>query len=187
MAIRKVQLLSKATPDAFSNEAEMKHAIIEAYFEIQDISEKNKQLEKQKLQEKIFGLEKPQPTSKILCKLLKVWSDIKAFCKLLFIKQEDVLEGLGTVSLLKLILLLVFFLLRCGLYVFAICEVYSTFVNKSIWGIAIAIFAFIFARILRIVSLEIDNMKDKEYLISVFSCVMSFGAIVIAIIAILKK
>lgn len=178
MSIRKLQVLPKATPYAFGNEVEMKQAIIEAYIEIQDMSAKNKQQEKQKWQEKIFGTEKPQPTSKILYKLVKAWSDLKAFFKLLFIKQEDVLEGLGTVSLLKLILLPIFFLLRCGFYIFAIYALYFTFANKSIWGIAIAFFAFIFARIFRIVSMEIDNMKDREYLISVFSCVMSFGAIV---------
>lgn len=186
MGKRKDQIIPKAIAKVINNSDEMKQAIIEAYFEIQQINMNNKQQEKQKWKEKMFGSEKPLPKNKILHKIVNIRSGLKAFFKILFIKQEDVLEGLGTVSLLKLILLPIFDILRYGLYIFVVYALYSIFAFKSFWGIVLAVFAFLLARIFRIVSLEIDNMKDREYLISLFSCVMSFGAIIIAIIALLN-
>ena len=46
-----------------------------------------------------------------------------------------------------------------------------------------AFFTFVFARLLRIAQYEIERIEDKNYVLSIFSGLVSFIALIVAIIA----
>ena len=52
-------------------------------------------------------------------------------------------------------------------------------------GLMIAFVLWVFARIFRIASFEMEKMKDGNLLTAIFSGVLSFVAVVIAIVAII--
>lgn len=185
---KKADVLSEKAKVNLDNN-ELEQAIVKAYFEIERIKERNKQQEKLDWQIKILKKDKPKCKNRTSLMLVNIYYDLQTFVRIMFIKKEDVPDGFGTTSLLKLILEPIFFILQLALYGVAIVFVYFTVISgiSVAWGILAAIIAFIFARLIRITSFEIDNMKDKQYLLSIFTGVLSLGAIIIAIIALFVK
>jgi hypothetical protein len=105
---------------------------------------------------------------------------------LITFKRENAKNDHTTFSLLQFATSSLFDVIRLLLYIITIFIVLAVIQNnKPIWLIY-GLGSFIFARFFRIASFEIDNMKDRQYLIAIFSAITSFLALIIAIIALFK-
>jgi len=89
-----------------------------------------------------------------------------------------------TFNLLRMLLSTIFGVCEWGLYGLSIMSVYTAFNSGSSKGlISMAIFSFLFARIFRIAKFEVENLKDQSLIVTIFSTMTSFVAMMIAIIA----
>lgn len=88
---------------------------------------------------------------------------------------------------MRLAVIGIFALCKWVLYLCAASMIYGIW-NNSIeiaLGCMIAIVLWVFARIFRIASFEIEKIEDGNLIIAIFSGVLSFVAVIIAIVAII--
>ena len=117
----------------------------------------------------------------------QIRNDYFLFKNLLFIKAKDVKDMRATFGLMRLAVIGIFALCKWVLYLCAASMIYGIW-NNSIEiaiGCMIAIVLWVFARIFRIASFEIEKIEDGNLIIAIFSGVLSFVAVVIAIVAII--
>jgi len=165
-------------------------AIVEAY-QIIEVKKKRQEneLEEQEKKEwqKIIG-QKDYPESE------KWWSKIfhkgtnylSAVWTLLFFKKEDVRDLRMTFGLMKLAVEGLFDFSKSGLYIILIYILCDMFHN-GIGGFSnplMAFFIWFLARVFRVASFEVENIKDGNLLTSIFSASISFVAVIVAIVAI---
>lgn len=153
----------------------IKNAIIESKEEI-----KTKELKDQKQKteqwQKAIGYDKKKPEWR---------NDLNIFRKLLVIKKKDVVADFANNALLKIAISFLYWLLEYILYFLCIVVVILSIVNYSHVLLAITILldilAFTIARIVRVARFEIDNINDKNYLISIISTSVSVFALLVTI------
>lgn len=122
-------------------------------------------------------------------KLLSVRNFISIFIHFLLFNKKHVRSDVMTYALLQMATSIIFSACKWILYyVSLMCAIKYVRLHyepsdtiKEIY-IIYACVAFVFARIFRIAVFEIDNMKDKNYLIAIFSATTCFIAMIIAII-----
>lgn len=156
----------------------IKNAIIEANKE--QLAEKENELQKEK--EEWIKSFKCKETDCIFIK------DLKTFFRLFRIKQKDIhTSGIINKAVIKMAListynLIAFVILIVGLFpTIAVIREHSC---KSLWiTIPISVLAIVIFRIIRIARFEIENIINENYLLSLFSSITSFIAMVIAIVA----
>ena len=171
------------------NTKDLMEAIVEAYQIIekkkaeQEIElEKNAKKEWQEiLGQKVY----PKDEKWHLKEIHTVKNDIVAIWKLLFLKPENVRGLRATYALMQSALVEIFKLYKWTLYVIAAVIFGSIFQNGTniIVRIVIAVGIWMFARLFRIASFEIDKMQDENLLIAIFSGCISFVAMIVAIVA----
>ena len=118
------------------------------------------------------------------------------FCTLLTFKKKSATEEHITYNLLRLCGSSIFGIIKWILYWFTICFLFSSFFtiqqrtiyfDFNLYYIGFSVFSFIFARIFRIASYEIENSNDRQSIISVFSVTTCFLAMIFALIALFKE
>ncbi|MBQ2901298.1 MAG: hypothetical protein IJE49_05565 [Agathobacter sp.] len=164
-------------------------AIVEAY----QIIEKKKaeqeiELEKNAKKEwqEILGQKVYPKDEKWYLKIIHIAiNNVVAMWKLLFLKSKNVRGLRATYALMQSALVEIFKLYKWTLYVIAAVIFCSIFQNGTniIVRIVIAVGIWMFARLFRIASFEIDKMQDENLLIAIFSGCISFVAMIVAIIA----
>lgn len=118
----------------------------------------------------------------------KVLNDIAVFFRLLFIKKENITAFNAVEGLVKMVLVAFVLLLRVLLYVsMPFVVVISYFMlDDVVIGVCLAFFALTIAQIMRIAQYEVDNMNDREYLLTLFAGVTSIISIIVSIIPIFQ-
>lgn len=108
------------------------------------------------------------------------------FYALITFKRKNAKNDSTTFVLLQSATSNLFSAIKWILYVITIFIVLAVIQNhKPVWLIY-GLGSFTFARIFRVASFEIDNMKDRQYLIAIFSAITSFLALIIAIIVLFR-
>lgn len=165
--------------------------IIKAHEEYEHYRQTEKEKEEKKRQEEWLKTlnQKEYPTNEkwIWRKCHQIRNDFFLFKNLLFIKAKDVKDMRATFGLMRLAVIGIFALCKWVLYLCAASMIYGIW-NNSIeiaLGCMIAIVLWVFARIFRIASFEIEKIEDGKLIIAIFSGVLSFVAVVIAIVAII--
>lgn len=184
---------NRNTPEPFDYQ-KLADAIVEAQ---QRAKEKEIELEKQENAEahadwrKILGYKECTKNANWIVKVLYgVRNYIVVVFRLLVFKKKDAKYGVATLVLLKLSLSGILGIIKFLLYIgalgwiaFAITSFCEEGSALNLLTILYAILAILFARVIRIAQLEIENIKDREYLIGVLSAVTSFVAMVLALVA----
>ena len=165
--------------------------IIKAHEEYEHYRQTEKEKEEKRQQEewlKTLNQKEYPPNEKwIWRKCHQIRNDFFLFKNLLFIKAKDVKDMRATFGLMRLAVIGIFALCKWVLYLCAASMIYGIW-NNSIeiaLGCMIAIVLWVFARIFRIASFEIEKIKDGNLIIAIFSGVLSFVAVIIAIVAII--
>ena len=173
------------------DEKVLAHEIIRAYealeYKKKSEAEKREQ-EKQEEWHKILGKkEYPENEKWFLKTVHRKRNEIVTLYKLLFFKQKDIREPRATFVLMSLATMGIFFICRWMLYILVIPIIIGMFKREIniLFGVTISFALWIVGRIFRIASFEIDNIRDNNLLIAIFSGAMSFVAVVIAIVAII--
>ena len=165
--------------------------IIKAHEEYEHYRQTEKEKEEKRQQEewlKTLNQKEYPPNEKwIWRKCHQIRNDFFLFKNLLFIKAKDVKDMRATFGLMRLAVIGIFALCKWVLYLCAASMIYGIW-NNSIeiaLGCMIAIVLWVFARIFRIASFEIEKIEDGNLIIAIFSGVLSFVAVVIATVAII--
>lgn len=109
--------------------------------------------------------------------------------------KENLMVNVG---LLQYALKLLYWIIEVGLYIIAAClflclplhNIFPQLTNVDI-GLTIALFVFSFptfllARIFRMAAIEVDEIRDNNYLFGLFAALTSIISIIVAIVALLK-
>ena len=159
----------------------IKNAVIAANDEL----ENRKALELEKANEewqKSLGFNKSED--------IKEPNAFKVLFKILFLSKEKAKFSVANNTLVKLTLMLSYFILEYliyfGIIIFIATSIIAHSLNMGIISVSSGILAFIIARIVRIARFEIDNISEKSYLVNLLSSVTSVIAMIVAIIALLK-
>lgn len=169
-------------------------AIVKAQLEVK---EKDDELNKQKIEEtkiewqKIIGYKEYSDDKKWFIKrLYELKNSIVMFWHLLFFKKKNAKYDVATVAILKLFLSVIFGIFKFLLYVLTIALFVSSFYSfaEKVFAfnglpLCYAFLSFVIARLIRIAQFEIENMKEREYLIGILSAVTSFVAMLLALLA----
>ena len=164
--------------------------IVKAYEEAERYknAEKEKQEKKEHEEWLKFLNQKEYPLNEkwFLRKYHEFRNDFLGVRKLLFIKKEEVRDVRATFGLLRLAVIGVFSLCKWILYVCAVWLIYCVW-NHTVelaLGTTISIALWVFARMFRIAAFEVEKIQDGNLIIALFSGVLSFVAVVTAIVAI---
>lgn len=136
-----------------------------------------------------FGIKEYSENENFIKKIFhNICSVIKIYWKLLTFKEKDIIDDHVTFNLMKLSLTSIFAIFQYVLYLFYIVLIIAAITSETVNGnyICIAIISFVFAQIFRLSKLEIEKIKDKNYLISILSAVTCFIAMIVAIVALFK-
>ena len=201
IASNPLQSVNISLPENMSAE-EMQHIIANAIIEAEEIKERKcHELENQKRLEwqKNLGY---QDFSQIKHKLWRnirvVFNRIRMFLTMLFIRKKRISGDRASVAFLQEIMTFFFGILQALALVLCICFIFAIFspgsfhiASLEIYAIiALALFAFVsflLSCIFRIIRLEIDKVKDRNYLLGLFASITSLVSIIIAVIAIVKE
>lgn len=182
---------------SFMSEDEMQHLIAKAIVEAEEIKEqKNKEREEAERNRwcELIGY-KDYSSEKLIPRVIKTAGNyIVRIIKLFTLSNKDIRGERVTTALLKLCLSSVFGVVKTVLFVLAIsllcyCIAYC-YVTPGVDWIYIAlnvVFAFMllfFSRVFHIAEIEVEDIKDKNYLLGFFAAVISLVSLAVAIISI---
>lgn len=170
-------------PDSLSTE-EMQQIITNALLAVEDAKEQK--VKEQKEQER------------------KEWEEtvgnnpIKRFFKILFLPKKYIKGDKTTFALLKVFVGMFFGLAKIFTLLFSIAAIAyipmqyaidalpNMSIGKNIMLSLYAVLSFLFSRMFRMASIEVDKIEDRSLLFGIFASVASIVSIVIAIVAIVK-
>ena len=165
--------------------------IIQAYEEFEQKKKfevEKRERENQKEWNQILGQkEYPENENWFWKNVHKKRNDIVALYKLLFFKPKDVRDPRATFVLISLATMGIFSICKWMLYIFVISIIVGMFKMEIdiLLGITLSFVLWMLARIFRMASFEVEKIRDGNLLIAIFSGVLSFVAVVIAIVAII--
>lgn len=129
---------------------------------------------------------------------LQFWNDISILLKVCFISESKITGGDRVISnLLKIIPSLFFIIVKwlltiLALFIFLLIpfQVVNADIQVPLYinmlFIILSIVVFMFSRIFKIASIEVDKMEDRGYLVGIFASITSTLSIIIAIIAVVR-
>lgn len=188
--------LNISFPDTMSQE-EIKNVIVESLLAYdlkkQEIEQQNQKKEQEEWREKIGY--KDYSDKKWLPKIfLTFFNRIGSFLKIIFMPKKKISGDHAISSLMKIAVSLFFTITKWALWlVFAVCvlsypiqfialqspklplESYPTY-------IALGLLAFLFAQMFRIASIEVEKIKDHNYIVDIFAAVAAVIAIIVSLI-----
>lgn len=180
---------SKSNQIALDQES-LTEAIVKAYqiIEEQKVEKEVELAEKAKKEwQKIIGQkEYPDNEKWYIKRIHAVRNNLALLWKILFFKAENVKDLRTTLGLMRLLVIGIFSICKWCLYVISLAILYATFQKDAvvIINLIMAFTTWVFARLFRIASFEVEKIKDGNISIAIFSGCISFVAMVIAIITI---
>ena len=123
---------------------------------------------------------------------------IKRFFKILFLPKKYIKGDKTTFALLKMFIEMFFCLAKVLTLLFSLLVIVYIplqYASKAIPDMSIgqnvilglyAIISFLFSRMFRMASIEVNKIEDRSLLFGIFACVTSIVSIIIAVIAIAK-
>ena len=123
---------------------------------------------------------------KIKIVLCNIRNAMCGFWALITFKRENVQNDFTTFSLLQFATEILFNIIKWFFYITSLLILLYAIQNSKFLLIVYGLLSYTFARIFRIASFEIANIKDRQYIIAIFSAITSFIALIIAIIAFLR-
>lgn len=180
---------------------EMKNIIVEAMLEVEkrksqdEIAKQEKEFEERK---EILGIKDYIGDDKIRFRRVKQFFNVfYVFFKLSFIPKKKIKGNWATIVLLKFFLKMFFNIAMFGFTVFSILlllyiplqyfvdSISTLSLLECVSNISLASLLFIFSRLFRVASVEIDNIDDRNYLFGVFASITSIVSIIIAVVSII--
>lgn len=181
-------------PQGFSAE-EWSHIIARAIEEAEQNrrAEVNKrQEEEQKVWQQALGLKDYSKEKGLKRWIMQRCNIVKAFLKLSFMPRNKIAGDRVTFSLMQTILSSIFGLLGKVLLFAAMCLVVVPMIfwiignpidlTQTIYSILWGALIFALSRLFRVASIELEKIEDRNYLFSLFACVMSIISLVVALV-----
>lgn len=187
-------------------------SIITAHNEISRLEEEKRkkeeekektEFEKQKAERrierhKVIGYKDYPKGENLFLKIIHLFRNIvSVFFHFLFLKKENVKSDSATIAIIQTITIFIYWLIKWGLYILSIVLLSLTFINNIdlqahsiIWQfrfeyLLYSVLTFAIAKAFRIAVFEIENMDDKNFLLSIFTGTTSFLALLIAVISLI--
>lgn len=141
-----------------------------------------------------LGYKEYSDKSELAKNFLTIGNRIKVFFKLMFISKNKKIETSFSAILLQTLLVGFFNFLKLGTLVSSILFIGFIFYHPDIIFenhdyfvlSGLAIFSFLYSRFFRLISIEIDQMNDKEQLLSLFTAVVAIIPLVEIVFNFLK-
>lgn len=180
-------------PDNFDYQ-KFADAMIEAQKRAKEIEkcEAEKEIQEKQVEwEKFLGYKNPpQSANRIVKNFYSIINGVKIFWKIMTIKKDEAKFDTATAALLHISIGAMLWIIKVVLYFIAICfavsSVYSfseeSFIPFNFICLLWSFIPFILARIVRMAQFEVDQIKDKNYLIGILSSMAAFIALILAII-----
>lgn len=175
-------------PDGISSE-EMKHIIAEALLEAEDIRKERTAEKSKKTTQKIRSAMgcKDYIGGKWYTRWLYFFRDILTiFIKLPVIPKEKIEGDLAATAILKAIIISVFQFIMLGFGAATVGSIWGAWHQKNIIYLFLAFPCYILMGIFRMVSIEIDKIEDRNYLLCLFAAITSTISIVFSVMAYIK-
>ncbi len=169
------------------------NAIIKAHYYIREQEEKIVDKETEEWQ-KTIGLKDYSEYKGFIGSFLRFSNKLSCFKKVLFLKKEEAKTSRTTYLLIRSAAEGMFSFVKWILYFVALCLFIGAFIdlqNKTLHFYPIcliySLLSWLVARIVRIGSFEISNMKDRQQLLAIISVVTAMISLVIAVIALFVR
>lgn len=115
--------------------------------------------------------------SPIMRWLTKIWMCLKILSK----PKKYMNENMGISMVMAMALSIAFKLIEYLLYFLSVFSIYVAFKENLYILLMVSILSFVFARLFRMASIEIENSStEKNYIVSVFSSIVAITALVLA-------
>lgn len=198
------QILKKKPPKIIVKQEidydKLAHAIVKAQKIVEaDESEKNKEQEKQELKRwhKSIGIKdyNDDNSNFFVKKLHKIRNGFSVLFHIIFFKKKYAVSDIVTFSLLQLgasgvfsvcsllfLLLSIYFVLMSFMIIQESKPVFNFQPIYLLWAFSI----FLFSRLFKIASIEVEKLNDKNYVIAIFSSMTCFFAMVFSLIALFR-
>ena len=108
---------------------------------------------------------------------------LAVFIRLLFVPKEIAKNISAVDSLFRAATSGLFFITRIVLYVITAALLYLFVTQLNIVYVLYGIAAFVSAQIFRIAQIEVDYMKDREYLMAIFASIIAIVSLAVTIIS----
>ncbi len=188
--------LNITMPSGMSN-AEMQALIVSSLLEYdrqKQVLEKQKDDAERKEWQSRIGYKDYSDRRLVPRIFLSVVNSLWSFVRLLFMPKKSISGDHATVGLMKIAVSLAFSLAKWVLWVVSAvlllvypCSLVIPSISKMPFSDAVPYIEFglislLFAQLFRIASIEIEKMKDRNYLVDIFAAVAAVAAIVISLI-----
>ncbi len=156
-------------------------------------AEEEKQREKEmEAWQETLGIKDYSKKRGLRYRILQFCNTIKAFWKFSFLPRDKVTGDKITFSLIQMTISLIFALFGAALLFLAVCFLvmsiaflimkglggWTQALNGALWGIL----TFVISRAFRMASIELEKIKDRNYMLSLFACVIAIISVVVAIV-----
>ena len=181
-------------PQGFSAE-EWSHIIAKAIEEANQNrqAEANKrQTEEQKSWQQALGIKDYSGEHRPKRQVLEFLNILRAFLKLIFLPRRKIKGDRVTFSLLQMLSAMAFgivggILLLVALTLVAMPPIIALAGEtitwwQAIWSVIWGILIFLISRLFRIASIELENIENRGYLLSIFACIVSIVSLVVALV-----
>lgn len=187
--------VSVALPNNISAD-EMKHIIADGLMEFEERKkqqEKEEKVQRHKEWQRAVGVKDFSKVKKPLRWWLQFWNGVKIVFKICFISEKHIKGDGVTFGIMQMALAVFFGILNMILFLLSVILILVApilyFVSDLLpvpgkavaMGFAFGLWALILSRVFRIVSFEIMNMEDRNYLFGIFTCVASIISAVVAV------
>lgn len=113
-------------------------------------------------------------------------NDIVILAKIPFIPKEKIETDWISWSLLKAAMVILFRLITYGFLLLALSLFYFSIQQKNFIYISFAFLFYALAGIFRMTSVEIDKIQDRNYLIGLFTAIITVISVIVAIITVVR-
>lgn len=181
-------------PQGFSAE-EWSHIIAMAIEEAEQNrqAEANKrQTEEQKSWQQALGVKDYSGVHRPKRQILEFFNVLRAFLKLSFLPRRKIKGDRVTFSLLQMLSAMAFgivggILLVVALTLIAMPPIIALAGEtiawwQAIWSVIWGILIFLISRLFRIASVELENIENRGYLLSICACIVSIVSLVVAFV-----
>ena len=181
-------------PQGFSAE-EWSHIIAKAIEEANQNrqAEANKrQTEEQKSWQQALGIKDYSGEHRPKRQVLEFFNILRAFLKLIFLPRRKIKGDRVTFSLLQMLSAMAFgivggILILVALTLVAMPPIIALAGEtitwwQAIWSVIWGILIFLISRLFRIASIELENIENRGYLLSIFACIVSIVSLVVALV-----
>lgn len=200
IASNPLQSVNISLPANMSAE-DLQHTIARAIIEADEIRLQQEKIRKEQEQQEWLKLIGYKDYSKTNCKFRgfkSLGNKLYTILKICTLPKSEIKGDRATVAIFKVVLLelliifrIIFILAAITFLLYIPLQYVFSCLTKQPWYISglfaiLAVCLFFIGRVLKITSVEIDKLDDRNYLFSLFTSITSLVSIIIAVIAIVK-